>query len=938
MRFVDTIAKYIVDQNLELEHLTIVLPSERVKKYLVEALYHQYQRPFRAPKMVTIDFWVKSHSPETVIDPTRALLRLYEIHRERTTSDEDRSFEEFFTWGQTLLSDFNEIDRYLLNEKQVFRNLADIKEIENWSFGEQELTKSQKQFMAFWDRLPGYYQALNERLTEQGMCYSGKAFKFLANNINVLFEEDEQAHYLFAGFNALSKAELSIIRQLDQLGRGHVLIDTDEFYYNDSMHEAGRFLRDLSEELDQRRWDHVRNELSTKEMNVELISCAQKTGQAKVVATLLNNQTKEDLDDTLLLLADETLISAVIKNLPASIGKVNITLGMPIRNTAIRTWVDLLFSVQENKRRFRTSALYFQDIQNFWNHPFIQAALSKEEKALLSEAERIMIRRNSIFVNPKNLELGENARSFLEWVATPWGNDWKKAVSLVRKLSAQLYKGFGNGHAFEKAMLEAFDKAMLELENIVSEGIPEMTIRSFRQLFNMHWGKQSIAYHGNPLDGLQIMGLLETRALDFKNIICVGMNEGNLPPTNPIQTMIPMDLRRFLGLPTPREKQGLFAHHFYRLLHECENLFVTYNSADESIGSNEPSRYLLQLEMELSRLNPNVQVEKKVYSLETTESSEVQSISKSQEILDRMDELFAGSTSASMLKKYLSCPLDFYFRYVMDFGEADEVEEEIEHSTFGTFIHSTLEILYRPFARFDEDGNRVTPEPRAITPEDIDQMLGQFRKVLTEQFMEHFNGDKDAFMKGKNLLSYRMAQELTERFLKSEKDFLMRQEAPVYIEALEREYSKQVSIDVNGVPKMVRLRGFIDRIDRIGDRIRIVDYKSGKVSKDQVELRGGDQDLDTVSESLAKRKHVLQLMMYVYLYHAEHGVIPESSIISFVSENNRPFPLDTKRISFEEVVENFPLYVGRILESVYDTSQPFQHNAEQFISFCLYCE
>ncbi|MFK7786176.1 MAG: PD-(D/E)XK nuclease family protein, partial [Crocinitomicaceae bacterium] len=765
MKFVDQIARYIHSNQLELEHLTIVLPSERLKKYIASSLYKEYGHAIIAPKMITIDQWVKGYSPETVIDQTRALLRLFEIQLKNAKTIEDASFDEFFTWGTILLSDFNEIDRYLLDADQVFRNLADIKEIENWSFGEQELTESQKRFMEFWDRLPGYYKALNEELTKRESCYAGKAFNYLTKNIDLLFGEhsgtDKKAHYLFAGFNALSKAELELIRQIDQLGRAHVLINADEWYYSDKDHEAGRFLRDLSASLDGRKLDFIQSGLIEKSMNIQLISCAQKTGQAKVAATILEKLTKEELNETVLLLADESLIGAVIKNLPESIGKANITLGLPIRNTAVKTWVDLLFSIQENKSRFKTSAVYFNDLQSFWNHPFVLAVLDKEEKDLLLEAERSIISRNSIFVNVKNMRVGTKAKELLSLITEPWNNDWLTGLKLIRSLSTELYKGLQEEFAFEKAMLEAFDHSLVEFENILSEGIPEMKLKSFRQLFNMHWGSRSIAYHGNPLDGLQIMGLLETRGLDFKRIICLGMNEGNLPPTNPIQTMIPMDLRRYLGLPSPREKQGLFAHHFYRLMHACEELYVTYSSADEMIGSNEPSRYLLQLEMELSRRNPNVQIEKKIYSLDSTSREAQREIPKTPEIVARMDELFAGSASASMLKKYLTCPLDFYFRYVMDFGEADTVEEEIENSTFGTFIHDTLEELYKPFARYDEKGNLKSPQPSNITSLDIDVMLKNFTVPLDNQFLTHFNGDRDAFTKGKNLLSYEMAKELT---------------------------------------------------------------------------------------------------------------------------------------------------------------------------------
>ena len=335
-----------------------------------------------------------------------------------------------------------------------------------------------------------------------------------------------------------------------------------------------------------------------------------------------------------------------------------------------------MFSIQENFRRFRTKSIYFYDLQSFWNHPFTLSVLSQEEKEMLVNAEREIIRRNSIFLKIDWLPLGELTKKLLEGITTQWEN-WEMAMRSIRSLNELFYEKLTGAFSFEKAMLEAFDRSLIDLENIIIEGIPQMSLKSFKQLFNQHWGMKSIAYYGNPLDGLQIMGLLETRGLDFKRIICVGMNEGELPPTNPIQTMIPMDLRRFLGLPTPREKQGLFAHHFYRLLHHCESFYVTYYDADESIGSNEPSRYLMQMEMELSRLNRNVSITKKIYTLSSENPSTLKEIPKSPEIIQRMDELFARSTSASMLKKYLTCPLDFYFQYVMDFGEEDAIEEEI---------------------------------------------------------------------------------------------------------------------------------------------------------------------------------------------------------------------------------------------------------------------
>jgi len=951
MNFIEKLAKKIHSENKSLSDLTIILPSERAKKYLTSELFKVYEKPILAPEITTMDKWVKSYSQETVIDKTRTLILLYKIHQKANLNNTspsqltaDISFDEFLNWGTTLLSDFNEIDRYLLDAKQVFRNLADIKEIEQWSFGEEKLTESQVKFMEFWDQLPGYYYELNKQLKAIKSCYAGKSFQFLSDNIDILFKVNKAKTFIFAGFNALSKAELSILKQLHVMGRADIIIDADDYYLKNKAHEAGAFLRELSVVLDKNDLDFTSNELKKKALLVDVIECAQKTGQVKAASTLLSQMNQQEIDDTLLLLADESLIGAITKNLPKTIRKANITLGLPIRNTSLKTWVELIFSIQQNKKRFKTESLYFSDLQDFGNHPFVLGIINNDEKKMLIQAEKQIVKYNRIFVNPKNLKIGTQTRQLLDTICENWktntvDSSWEKAMTNVRALNQLVYMNLQDEFSFEKAVIEAFDKSLVDFENIISEGLPPMDMKSFEHLFNQHWGMKSIAYHGNPLNGLQIMGLLETRALDFKRIICVGMNEGQMPPTNPIQTMIPMDLRRFLGLPTPRDKQGLFAHHFYRLLHKCEHLTVTYTSADESIGSNEPSRYLMQLEMELSRENTNVKVNHQIYSLQGESRSDIQLIEKTKEIQCRMDELFERSTSASMIKSYITCPLDFYYRYVMEFGEEDTVEEDIESNTFGTFIHDTLEILYMPFARFNKAGEKVDPAPSNITSFDIEKMLKNYSMVVEQQFMKHFNNDEDAFKKGKNFLSYKMALKLTEKFLKSEVEFLSQQKELVFIESLEAHYEQEVEIEVLGEKKKVRLRGFIDRIDSVGGKIRIIDYKSGKVKLEEVKFKKGVNSRDDVAASFSAttKKHLLQLTQYAYLYYKKHGVIPESCIVSFISEKFQPFILQGKDVDLNEIIINYPTYLGRIMEDMYNSDVPFEH-ADEYFSYCNYCK
>ena len=941
MKFTDQIAAYIQENEFDLNHLIIVLPSERAKKYIAKSLFDAYQRPIIAPKMITIDRWVKELCPKTVIDKTRALIQLFQVQLENAQTIDDHSFDEFMNWGNLLLSDFDELDRYLLDSKQLFRNLADIKEIENWSFANETLTDSQKRFMEFWDRLPGYYNELNKRLEKDSLCYMGQAYRFIAENIDVIFKKDKEAHFIFAGFNALSASEISIMKQLHRMGRGHILINADKFYLETESHEAGRFLRRLKNELEVSKFNYVQDGLLNDEKNIEIIECVQVAGQAKVAATLLDEMTEDQINQTMILLADESLMVPVLKNLPKKVGKANITLGLPLKNTAVRTWVDLVFNIQENQQRFRSSALYFNDIQRLWNHPFINNIITEAERKQMVELESNIVNRNAIFIKSSTIEISPLLDEIVSLLTLSWNNDWKVAMQTIRKLNSLIYSQLVEEAAIEKAALEGFDRSIIDLENIVNDNFPVMKIKSFKTLFTQHWGKVAVAYHGNPMDGLQIMGLLETRLLDFETIICLGMNEGAMPPTNPIQTMIPMDLRQYFGLPTPRDKQGLFAHHFYRLLHSCKTMHITYTSAQEKIGSNEKSRYLMQLELELSRLNTNIHLTKKLYSIPnySTHSQEV-SIQKTEPIVQRLDAIFAHSTSASMLKKFATCPLDFYYQYVLEFGEEKKVEEEVENNTFGTFIHNALENLYQPFARYDAEGKKREPAPPAITSFDIDKMLKEYTYEIDKQFYEHFNQDKEAYSKGKNLLSYQMALELTKRFLQQEKKFLMKQTEPVFIEALERQLISELEVEINGEKKKVRLKGFVDRIDSMGSKFRIIDYKSGKVeAKDTTVSNGKNLDeLENLTKKALTSKHVLQLLMYGYLFKQHYGFIPnESSIISFININVGTISLNTGKLSFEKAVDLFPEVIQQILTEIYNTDVPFMHQQNGQFSYCAYC-
>lgn len=931
--FTENIANYIHERDFDLRQLVIILPSERAVKYLAKALVHRYQKPIFSPEITTINRWVKKYVPP-VIDKTRLLLLLFEMYQE-TEEGKDAAFEEFLNWGTILLSDFDDLDRYLLNHNQVFRNLKAIKELESWKIDEHNYSASQIRFMEFWDRIPEYYERLTEKIQQKALITSSLAYRKVAEDIDLIHDRAGK-HFIFAGFNALSTAELTIIKKLMTLRQADFLMDADRFYYDNSVHEAGSFLRRNAVFLEITKPVFIANDLSNKSIEIDIIECAQHTGQAKVAATELAKMSPDEINKTLVLLADESLISAVVKNIPANVGKANITLGLPLNQTPVKTWVELLFEIQENKQRFRTKAIYYKDLQRIINHVFTIASITTEEQDALTKIEMQTIRNNRIFQQVKNLECNAKTKEILALLTEDWGQDWLKAIQQIRTINAALLGMLSEESVFERTALSVFDESIINLEQIISEGIPTMSLKSFKSLFFQHWQRKSIAFHGNPTKGLQIMGLLETRLLDFENLIVLGLNEGKLPNNNPVKTIIPMDLRYGLGLPSSREKQGLFAHHFYRLLHHAKKAVITYTTAVEKIGSNEAGRYITQIELELARINKNIRINRSFYSIPIPENTvqDFSKIEKTPEIKERILQFFEKDISASALNKYLTCPLDFYYRYLAEFGEDQDVEEEIENNTFGTFIHDTLEILYKPFAHYDEKGEKKSKTPPPLTLPAIDTMIEGYQKVLHQQFVDYFNGDTSLFLKGRNLLSYEMAMEITKNLLLKEREFIRTSSEPLEIIMLEQKLRHEMTIDFGTEKKTIYFSGFIDRIDRIGEKYRVIDYKTGKVSDKDVLF---DSEKEHIQDAFKDCKHALQLSLYGLFFKNKFGKLPdEAKIISLVNINE-DFKLKSKKPTGDLacICEQFETLASDLFSELMNEAIKLEHHSEA--KYCNYC-
>jgi hypothetical protein len=933
--FVQQITQFLLNQKQPLHQWVVVVPSQRSVRYIQKSLFESTGKPMLSPKIITINRFIETISPKHILDKTRLLIRLYSIYCAKTTA-ENKTFDDFYTWGKILLSDFNEIDNYLVEPKQLFKNLKDIKGIEAWSFNSEELTETQIKFMHFWEELGVYYQAFSKSLDAENLAYAGKAIQEIVNNIDLIFKKYPKEHFLFAGFNAHSPAELSIIKQLSILGKASVLVDSDVYYMSEKTHEAGAFIRNNLSELGiSIKNSDAKNNLATKKIDVNIIACAQTTGQVKVAASILELMPIEEINKTLILLAEEDLLVPLLKNIPAKVEKANITLGLSLDNSILKTWIEKIFKIQKGLQK--NKAAYHKDLLELFYHPFVEVILSDSEKQELIQFEQHLKTKNLIYIDAQKIAIPTKLKSIIHLIYTNWNNDWALAVATIREINIEIYKQLSSENEYEKALLETFDKSIIDLQNCIHDTFPEMSLFTFKNIFTQQYASQTIAYYGNPIDGLQIMGLLETRMLDFQRIIVIGMNEKNMPPNNQINSLIPMDLRSYFKMPTVREKQGIFAHHFYRLLHEVEELYLTYSTSTQEFNSSEKSRYIMQLELELAHVNPNIKFHYLDY---TIQNSQVDVNSKKNEKneynLSLIKDYFQHGVSASALGDYFTCTLDFFYKYILGFNNEKKVEEDIESNTFGSLIHKTLEILYTPYAN-----QTLINKPETI--KFYNELIREgFRKhidyELHKQFSEFFNTN-EAFKTGKNRLSFEMAKKLSHSFLDYEKKHLQQIQSPIYIESLEQKLTTSlpnIMLNEKGETITLELKGVIDRIDYHNGGFHIIDYKSGKV--DYTKFKTDKLDSDTLYKSCKKEKKFLQFYFYLYLFYQNYKIYPQSvTFISFTNINDVK-SIQNDGINFEEMIRLFPEIMQRIVLEIYDSNVPFVHNpTDNQRNYCNFC-
>lgn len=901
--FISEVVAHLLSTDTDLEKTTFIFPSKRAGRFLQQHLKQVLEKTIFSPKIYSIEEFVEEVSGLASVENTDAIFRLYSIYQILTPKAEQEDFETFYNWSQTLIYDFNEIDRYLIEADSFFSYLSDIQDLKHWSQAEEK-TELVKNYLQFWHRLPGYYDLFTKTLIADKSGHQGLQYRIASEKIAAYLKTNTH-QLVFVGFNALNSAEQKIIQTVLNAQKGSIFWDTDEVFFNDKFHGASRFLRDYKA-----KWEIYTSGKNSfnwiasnykNEKNIEIIGVPKNIGQAKYVGNLLSKIPSEELKNTALILGDEGLTMPILNSLPDSVTALNITMGLPLDQTPLASLFDLLIRIHStNPVKF-----YYKDVVEIVNHPAMVPVIGATAENILfniNKNNRTFLSKQEILAlsDPKN-------HPVLSTCFDDYKNKPLPFLYQLERLTEQLRR---ENAALTNESLFHFHKLFNSLITLLEKENPVKSIKTFYQIYQNSIQHEVLDFNGSQFSGLQMMGMLETRVLDFETVIITSVNEGVLPAGKSTNSFIPYDLKKEKGLPTYTEKDAVYSYHFYRLLQRAKKVFLLYNSVPGDLNAGEKSRFITQLKIEQQPLHhlreymvsPSVPVLK----------NELKTIEKTPEILQKLKELAAYGFSPSALLSYIRNPLDFYNRYILGVKETDEVEETVAANTLGTVIHDALENLYKS----------ETGRPYLLTEDLLQKMLSEHKTEIKQQFEEHY--PSEALTTGKNLLVFEVAKRYVFNFLQTELKSV--QENEIEIVSLEKQLKTKVRFHELDFP--VFLRGKADRIDRFNGENRIIDYKTGKVASGEVKLLNWEEITDDYKYSKA-----FQVLCYAYMEAAENpasehyaGIISFRNLgagfMGFVKKEKTSDRTRNQSIT-SETLSNFEEELKKLILELFDPKVPF---------------
>ncbi len=891
----------IKKQHSDISEIIFILPSRRAGGFLKNEIKKQIQQTQFSPHICSIEEFVEDLSNLTIIDNTELLFKSYEAYLNTASIIEKEDFETFSSWAITLLNDFNELDRYLIDPEPFFGYLASIKTLERWGV-QEEKTELVTNYLKFWEGLFEFYQNLYALLLKDGVGYQGMVYREAVTALEHYKVDHDNKTHIFIGFNALNTAEQQIVQELLESGNTKMYWDADSWFYDDVNHGASHFIRKYIKD-----WKYFKNTAPhfiannfEKEKNFQFVEVQKNIGQAKFVGELLSKLSEEELGKTAVVLGDESLLVPLLYSLPSNVRSLNITMGAPLKSFPGVIFFELLFSMHIAK----TDTFYYKDILSILNHPMGTFLLPNA-----SEISQQLSERNLTHVTVSTLlELSDSSDyETIKLLFESWEDNSSKALHICETLLLKIQHTFQE-NKIERVVLHQLYSIFKKIEALNNKYSHLKTVKTVQGLFAELVASTSLDFEGDAYSGLQIMGVLETRVLDFENILITSVNEGIFPSGKSNASFITYDLKQQFNLPLFTEKDAIYTYHFYRLLHRASIITLLYNNHSEGINTGEKSRFLMQLEIEK---HPKHSIQKIVLTPQVNlRPVQLKQIQKTEAVMQRLREIAGRGFSPSALTSYIRNPLDFYFQKILQLKEFEEVEETVAANTLGTIVHDTLEKFYKPLeGEFLEESHLL-------------KMKEIIHEEVTSQFKKTFRGG--TFTKGKNLIIFEVAKRYVSNFIDRE---LLEIKAGNEIEIIKIETDLTLEIQISEIDFPVKIHGKVDRVDSFNGQLRIIDYKTGMVNQGDVEII----DWEEITKDY-KYSKAFQILAYALMMNKEIPVNKaEAGIISFKNLNSGFLKFGTKTSAYSprnqqitiETREFFTQELKKLIVEICDPSIPF---------------
>ena len=887
--FLKNVVRRLSSAKIPFSEYTFILPNKRSALFLKKEISYFQNTNIFSPIIYEIDDFMQHISGFESIDDTELYFNFYECYLNYNSKENEiQSFDEFISWGKLMLIDFNEIDRELCETQKLFDYVNAFKDLNHWSFQEKE-TELLKKYILFWKNLKPYYNSLTKKLIAKKRAYQGKIYREATKSIEGFVKKNNIVNHIFLGFNALSKSESYVIQKIIEHNDSNIIFwDIDKRLINSDYNNSSFFIRSYLKNWNYyktKKYELVSDEYE-KEKDITVLGSAKSVTQLKHIGNLIEKMSKEEQNKTAIVLSDEDLLIPMINSLPISIGKINVTMGYPIENTTTNSFFKSLFKLHYSKRK----EFYYKDVVSILQNELLDSFFEKDNNIL-----ELLKKNNLIYVSAKDLiELDKKNEKVYNLLFNQWKKpkaSIKNCITLIKEIKKELKKK----DKIYTNLIYHIENIFLQLQKYIDKHDFISSIKSLETIYSELLKSCNAPFQSTNNNGIQIMGMLETRLLNFENLFIVSMNEGILPSGKINNSYIPFEIKRKFGLHTHVEKDAIFSYHFFRLMKGARKIIITHNTEPDIKGGGEMSRFIRQIDVEgIHKINfQTISGQKKLIINE-------KGYNKTNLVLKKLEKIFEKGITASMLNLFLIDKKKFFERYILDIRE-ESIEEIAKSNTLGNIVHDTIEELYIPLIS------------KNLNIKELKRVKEAADQTITKNIEKYIN--KKSVERGKNVIICNTALSYVKKLI--DKDInSIKGGNKIKILELEKDFVNEINCN----NRKIKIRGKIDRIDLYNNEIRLIDYKTGRpIEKNKIHIK-----------SLEKIKnkegiYALQLIFYsIGIKETYKEKVFGEIISSRDSINNKNIlKIGGNKYISKEIINEGEEYIFEILENILDKNIKF---------------